>query len=251
MSSRLAFALLLISTTGALAQPAVPAVPPVPGTRPAAPVATPAPAARPASVANTDAPPTSDVTPRQAASPVQAAADAPPTSEVPGAAPATQTASATPPAAAPEAPAQPAIPATISKNYPLTPEGNVRFLADYAARPDVKKLTGDVLYRVLHAAEAKATGPMVNNDTVTVSYRGWLIDGTVFDQTKPGIPAVFTLGALIPGWRTALLKMKVGDLWEIAIPADQAYGEDGRPGRIPPNQTLIFVVSLAKVEYAG
>jgi len=247
LAPALALAFLLVSTAGALAQPAVP---PLPGARPAAPAtAAPAPAARPAPAADADAPPTTDAAPgnRPAA---QAATDAPPTSDAPSA---TQTASAASnpaPTAAAE-PAQPAVPPTVTKNYPLTPEGNSRFLADYAARPDVKRLDKGVLYRVLHAAETKANGPLVNNDTVTVSYRGWLIDGTVFDQTKPGIPALFSLGGVIPGWRTALLKMKVGDLWEIAIPADQAYGEDGRPGRIPPNQTLIFVVSLAKVEYAG
>jgi len=48
-----------------------------------------------------------------------------------------------------------------------------------------------------------------------------------------------------------LMKMKVGDLWEVAVPADQAYGAEGRGARVPPNQTLIFVISLAKVEYAG
>jgi FKBP-type peptidyl-prolyl cis-trans isomerase len=140
----------------------------------------------------------------------------------------------------------------VTRNYPITPEGNARFLAEYAARPDVKKLDDGVLYRVLQAAsDPKAPGPIARGDTVTVSYRGWLIDGTAFDQTKPASPIQFTLNAVIPGWRTALLKMKVGDLWEIAIPADQAYGAEGRPGRIPPNQTLIFVISLAKVEYAG
>jgi FKBP-type peptidyl-prolyl cis-trans isomerase len=250
MLSRLALTFLLVSTAGALAQPAVP---PLPGARPAAqtaPAPTAAPVTRPAPAAAVDAPPTSDAAPGSSPA-AQAATEAPPTSDAPSA---TQTASATPNAAPTTTAesAQPAVPPTVTKNYPVTAEGNARFLADYAARPDVKKLTAGVMYRVLHAATAaKANGPLVNNDTVTVSYRGWLIDGTVFDQTKPGIPALFSLGGLIPGWRTALLKMKVGDLWEIAIPADQAYGEEGRPGRIPPNQTLIFVVSLAKVEYAG
>jgi FKBP-type peptidyl-prolyl cis-trans isomerase len=149
------------------------------------------------------------------------------------------------------APAQPEIPPTVTKNYPLTAEGNIRFLSEYAARSDVKKLENGVLYRVLHAADPKSNGPIDRGDTVTVSYRGWLIDGKVFDETKPATPAIFSLRAVIPGWRTALMKMKVGDLWEVAIPADQAYGADGRPGRIPPDQTLIFVISLAKVEYAG
>ncbi len=252
-----ALAFLLVSTAGALAQPAVPAVPPR-GAQPAS-AAAPAPVARPA--ASADAPPTSDAVPGPAAGPAQAAVDAPPTSDaVPtsaGAPPATQTATAAPtpnatPAPAAAEPAAPAVPPTVAKTYPLTPEGNTRFLADYAARPDVKKLTDGVMYRVLRAATApKPNGPLVNNDTVTVTYRGWLIDGTIFDQTKPGVPALFSVGGVIPGWRAALLKMKVGDLWEIAVPADQAYGEEGRTGRIPPNQALIFVVSLAKVEYAG
>jgi len=188
-------------------------------------------------------------------------ADAPPTSAaVPAAAaPAPSALASATPASAPNAPvagaapeaAQAAVPPTVVKNSPLTAEGNVRFLADYGARPDVKKLEDGVLYRVLHTAEPKAIGPIANGDTVTVSYRGWLIDGTIFDQTKPNVPLQFTLTGVVPGWRTALLKMKVGDMWEIVIPADQAYGEEGRPGRIPPNQTLVFVVSLAKVEYAG
>ncbi|MBV9551001.1 MAG: FKBP-type peptidyl-prolyl cis-trans isomerase [Alphaproteobacteria bacterium] len=249
----------MLSTAAALAQPAVPAVPPLRSTQPPAPrTATPAPSAPRAAapVADADAPPTSapfaaapaTATTTATAPSAAAAADAPPTSDAP-----TKTASATPnAAAATEAEASgPALPPTVTKNYPLTPEGNARFLADYAARPDVKKLDGGVLYRVLHAAEAKSNGPLVNNDTVTVSYRGWLIDGTAFDQTKPGAPIPLSLSAVIPGWRTALMKMKVGDLWEIAIPSDQAYGAEGRPGRIPPNQTLVFVVSLAKVEYAG
>jgi FKBP-type peptidyl-prolyl cis-trans isomerase len=162
------------------------------------------------------------------------------------------------PTTTPTAPAAPAatgamaqLPPTVTKNYPLTPEGNARFLADYAARPDAKKLTGGTLYRVLHAAPKGAIGPLGRGDSATCSYRGWLIDGTVFEQTKPGQPVPFTLSVVIPGWREALLKMKIGDLWELVIPSDQAYGVEGRPGKIPPNQTLVFVISLAAVAYAG
>ena len=106
------------------------------------------------------------------------------------------------------------------------------------------------MYRVLFKGTGKQT-PLGRADTVTVSYRGWLIDGTSFDSSPVGSPRAFQINALIPGWRDALLKMKEGDLWEIVVPADQAYGAEGRAGRIPPNQTLIFVVSLAHVAYAG
>jgi FKBP-type peptidyl-prolyl cis-trans isomerase len=140
---------------------------------------------------------------------------------------------------------------TVPRTSPITPEGNAAFLAAYAARPDVKKLPGGTLYRVLHAAPADAIGPINRSDSATCSYRGWLINGTIFSETKPGTPVAFTLSVLIPGWRDALLKMKVGDLWELVIPADQGYGAEGHPPAVPPNQTLVFVVSLAAVAFAG
>ena len=58
------------------------------------------------------------------------------------------------------------------------------------------------------------------------------------------------MGGVIPGWIEALKLMKTGDTWELAIPADLGYGADGSGDAIPPNQTLIFTVTLAKVEYA-
>lgn len=85
---------------------------------------------------------------------------------------------------------------------------------------------------------------------VTVYYKGQLINGKIFDQTKPEEPAQFPAGGLIPGWVEALKLMKTGDTWELAIPSDLGYGSDGAGDTIPPNQTLVFVMTLAKVEYA-
>jgi FKBP-type peptidyl-prolyl cis-trans isomerase len=48
----------------------------------------------------------------------------------------------------------------------------------------------------------------------------------------------------------ALKLMKTGDTWELVIPSDLGYGSDGAGDTIPPNQTLVFTMSLAKVEYA-
>ena len=133
-------------------------------------------------------------------------------------------------------------------SYDTTPESNARFLEDYAKRPGVTKLPDGLMYRVLKTGN----GPQVQkpNDVVTVFYKGALIDGKVFDQTKPEEPAQFPSGALIPGWVEALKLMKTGDTWELAIPADLGYGADGAGDAIPPDQTLIFTVTLAKVEYA-
>ena len=68
------------------------------------------------------------------------------------------------------------------------------------ARPDVKKLPGGTMYRVLVQGKGKAM-PLGRLDTVTVSYRGWLIDGTSFDSSPVGSPRSFQLASLIPGWR--------------------------------------------------
>ena len=135
-----------------------------------------------------------------------------------------------------------------SSAYDTSADANKRFLADYAGRPDVKKLPDGLMYRVLKSGD----GPQVKSDgdVVTVYYKGALISGKVFDQTKPEEPAQFQAGALIPGWVEALKLMKTGDTWEIAVPADLGYGAEGAGNDIPPNQVLVFTMTLAKVEYA-
>jgi FKBP-type peptidyl-prolyl cis-trans isomerase len=132
--------------------------------------------------------------------------------------------------------------------YDTSADANKRFLADYAARPGVTKLPDGLMYRVIKSG----TGPQVqkDNDVVTVYYKGALITGKVFDQTKPEEPAQFPAGGLIPGWVEALKLMKTGDTWELAIPADLGYGADGAGDAIPPDQTLVFTMTLAKVESA-
>lgn len=135
-----------------------------------------------------------------------------------------------------------------SAAYDTTLASNAKFLADYAARPGVIKLPSGLMYRVLKAGN----GPTVlrDADVVTVYYKGSLINGKVFDQTKPEEPAQFPAGALIPGWVEALKLMKTGDTWELAIPANLGYGADGAGDAIPPDQALVFTMSLVKVEYA-
>jgi len=137
---------------------------------------------------------------------------------------------------------------TTGSSYDTSGDSNKRFLADYAARPGVTKLADGLMYRVLKAG----TGPQVqkDSDVVTVYYKGVLINGKVFDQTKPEEPAQFPAGGLIPGWVEALKLMKTGDTWELVVPADLGYGADGAGNTIPANQTLVFTLTLAKVEYA-
>lgn len=84
-------------------------------------------------------------------------------------------------------------------------------------------------------------------DIVTVHYEGKLLDGTVFDSSYArGQPATFPLNRLVPGWQIAIPQMGEGEIIEIAIPADLAYGPIGR-GPIPGNATLVFKVELIAI----
>ncbi|MGB8601811.1 MAG: FKBP-type peptidyl-prolyl cis-trans isomerase, partial [Rhizomicrobium sp.] len=125
----------------------------------------------------------------------------------------------------------------------LSADANANYLADNAKKPGVVTLPG-LQYEVLK----KGTGAVAHrHDCVLVNYKGWLIDGKVFDQTD-GKPVTFPAHLLIPGWTTALQLMHEGDLWRITVPSELAYGSDGTgEGTIPPNQTLVFDVELLKV----
>ena len=128
----------------------------------------------------------------------------------------------------------------------ISPESNKKYLDDNAKRAGVKTTADGLQYRVIKAGSGKM--PTAPTDNVTVTYKGSLITGQVFDQTMDGMPATFPAGQLIPGWVEALQMMKEGDEWELVIPSNLGYGEAGAGGVIPPNQTLIFQMALLKVE---
>jgi FKBP-type peptidyl-prolyl cis-trans isomerase len=101
------------------------------------------------------------------------------------------------------------------------------------------------MYKIVHNGFGKRPAP---TDVVTVYYTGALINGTVFDGTEEGLPAQFKTSALIPGWTEALEMMREGDVWHIVIPANLGYGARGAGnGAIPPNQVLVFDVTLVSV----
>ncbi len=88
-------------------------------------------------------------------------------------------------------------------------------------------------------------------NTVSVHYKGQLVDGTVFDSSyKRNQPIDFALGVgqVISGWDEGIQLLKVGDKARFVIPGDLAYGSAGAGGVIPPNATLIFDVELMDVK---
>lgn len=120
------------------------------------------------------------------------------------------------------------------------------FLAANAKKDGVKTLPSGLQYKVI--TEGTGATPK-SSDTVTVNYRGRLVDGTEFDSSySRNEPATFPCGGVIAGWTEALQLMKVGSKWELYIPANLAYGERGAGGRIPPNAALIFEVELLGIK---
>lgn len=95
------------------------------------------------------------------------------------------------------------------------------------------------------------TGPAVKNgDLVSVRYKGWLDDGTVFDEnSNPEPPYMFTVGAgaVIKGWDLGVVGMKQGGKRNLRIPYKLAYGEEGSSA-IPPKADLNFDVEIENVE---
>jgi FKBP-type peptidyl-prolyl cis-trans isomerase FklB len=120
-----------------------------------------------------------------------------------------------------------------------------KFLAENGKRQGVRTTPSGLEYKVLNEGSGPSPKP---SDTVTVNYRGTLLDGTEFDSSyKRGQPATFQVDRIIKGWQEALVLMKPGAKWELYVPPDLAYGDNAPGGLIPPGALLKFEVELLKV----
>ena len=122
------------------------------------------------------------------------------------------------------------------------------FLTENKKKEGVKTLPSGLQYKVIKAGTGKKPKA---DDTVTVNYRGTLINGTEFDSSyKRGQPATFPVSGpgIIRGWTEALQLMGEGAKWELFIPSNLAYGERGTSGMIGPNATLIFEIELVSIK---
>jgi FKBP-type peptidyl-prolyl cis-trans isomerase len=120
------------------------------------------------------------------------------------------------------------------------------YLDENAEKEGIVVTESGLQYRVIQSGDGAI--PTVN-DVVAARYRGTLIDGTEFDRSPENETVSFPVGRVIPGWVEALQLMKVGDKWELTIPADLAYGERGsQQGTIGPNEVLIFEIELVAIE---
>ena len=118
-------------------------------------------------------------------------------------------------------------------------------------KPKIAKPTGAAPTKLVSEdlIEGKGT-PAEAGDQITVNYVGVSFkSGKEFDSSfRAGQPFELELGAgmVIPGWDRGLVGMKVGGRRKLTIPPELAYGPDGSPPVIGPNETLVFVIDLLR-----
>ena len=103
------------------------------------------------------------------------------------------------------------------------------------------KLTSGVYIQTITAGTGTAT--VVASNRITIGYKGWLADGTLFDQ---GTLNSFPVANFVPGFTEGVIGMKVGEVRKLVIPARLGYGDQDY-GQIPANSVLIFEVTLGAI----
>jgi FKBP-type peptidyl-prolyl cis-trans isomerase FklB len=122
------------------------------------------------------------------------------------------------------------------------------FRAANGKLPGVVTTKSGLQYKVMRPGSGPTPKP---TDTVTVHYRGLLVDGTEFENSyRQGQPAVFTLSgpnAVIDGCAEALQLMAPGSIFRVVVPPQLGYGTAGAVHTIGPNATLIYEIELLKI----
>jgi FKBP-type peptidyl-prolyl cis-trans isomerase len=101
------------------------------------------------------------------------------------------------------------------------------------------------LYYII--GEQGTGGQPIPTSTVTVAYKGYFTNGTVFDESKPeGLS--FNLQGVIAGWTEGITYFKEGGNGILLVPAHLGYGNYNYRS-IPGGSVLIFEVKLIAVNY--
>lgn len=137
--------------------------------------------------------------------------------------------------------------------YSHTLRRDIKWLQENAKKPGVIERESGLQYRVLRKAETKEGNPRPGPDTIcVVHYFGMLTYGVEFASTYKGKgePKIVKPSDCKPGLREALQLMREGDKFQVFVPADLGYGEDGG-GNIPGGSVLIYDIELLGVDHEG
>jgi FKBP-type peptidyl-prolyl cis-trans isomerase FklB len=135
------------------------------------------------------------------------------------------------------------VPQAFAAEDPLGPAATSAFLAANAKKPGTITRLSGLQYRVMRSGTGKRPS---TNDVVRVGYAMRLINGTLVDSTTPVLPAALAMSSVsLGGLAEALALMHEGDRWQLAIPANLAFGpKEAMGGAIPPHQALLMDVTL-------
>jgi FKBP-type peptidyl-prolyl cis-trans isomerase FklB len=136
-----------------------------------------------------------------------------------------------------------ALAAPVRADDALSADANRAFLAANAGKSGVTVLPSGIEFRVLKNGFGGHPSPA---DVVEFAYSARLISGKVVDSASQELPANLQVSNLMRGLNEALLRMQVGDRWELVLPANLAFGAKGN-AVVPPNQTLVFDITLMAV----
>ena len=141
-------------------------------------------------------------------------------------------------------------------------DGNWRIYKSYTLPPDnpndltVVKDVNNYVYCHIEENGTGTTSP-IYTDSIRASYRVWLINDILIDQSFRGefnpaisVPSKFSMSSTIIGWTTALQQMRTGDSWTIYIPYELGYGKR-QSGEVPGYSALKYWVNLAGVYPTG
>lgn len=125
------------------------------------------------------------------------------------------------------------------------------FLAENAKKEGIVTIANGVQYRTLKKGDGKS--PKID-DNVQVHLKGMLLNGDqFFSSYSLNQPSTFPVGRVIRGLKDAILQMKVGDKWQIFIPAEHAFGKEGNTPAAPglpgvgPNEVVIYEIELIDI----
>lgn len=129
----------------------------------------------------------------------------------------------------------------ISIDNPQTEDDIIAYLEENNLEAE-RSETG--LYYIV---EEQGSGVTIPSDAyLTVAYKGYLLNGTVFDSSENGVQ--FELSKLITGFAEGITYFNVGGKGTLIIPPNLGYGSSGVSGAIPRNAVLIFEIQIISLD---